>query len=234
MSEGWPVKFLWFLILLLCGLGAWMLGRYQGTQNAVNLATAQAASSVNQASLQRIAYLEQELSTIQANLNSVNTENKALSAKSVHLEKALETSLTEALEDSHALDLYRRIENSDAPPQSISIEKVEIQSTKPLSLNLTLVQWRGRERVAGQISALADQRLAEDKAVLSRHKSLADPESYRPVNFDFRFFQSVSVPVFVDTDEPPDFIQIHVQPDDKTRDPLVKRIAWTELAGIVD
>lgn len=234
MSERWPVKFLWFMMLLLCGLGAWMLGRSQGTQNALQLANTPVSASVNQRSLQRIDYLEQELNRIQTILNSIEMENKVLAAKSVHLEKALEVSMKESLEDSSELELYRRIEKSDALPQSISIERVAIQSTKPLSLNLTLVQWRGRERVAGQVSALANQRSAEDMAVESRHRLLSDPESFRPVDFDFRFSQSVSVPVFSDSDETPEFIQIHVQPADKAHDPLVKRIEWTELAEIVD
>lgn len=211
-----------------------MLGRYQGSQNAIDLATLRADTIVNQKSLQRIEYLEQELSRIQLLLGSVEKENKALAAKSIDLEKAVDTSLGDAIRDSADLELYRRIERSDAAPGSIAIDEVVLQNTQPLSVGLTLVQWRGREKVAGKVSVSANQFSRGESAVLSKHSLSADRDSFLPVDFQFRFFQKVSVPVPIDPDNPPDFIEIEVKTKNLGHHGLVKRVDWTELSEIVD
>lgn len=231
MSGLLPRKTLWTMVSLLLIAGAWLLGRHQGTQQALETAISQASDSISLRDSERILFLEQELARNANTLNASTRAIEAAEARSVVLEDALDESLKLSVDDAAELALYRRIATS-TEPHTLAVEGVLWDESVPASIDLTLIQWRGRERVQGQVQIslgfAQSQSQSQNESGAAEQQSVL-VEAIPPVEFDFRFFQKLTVPVDVALDAKPDFIEIRVKPGKSRLRALVKRIEWPDL-----
>ena len=147
------------------------------------------------------------------------------------LEERLGEATRAAGDDAAELALYRRIE-SGSRARGLSVDSAELvdAGTERAVLAITLVQFRGRHRVTGSLSArLLDAGGPDD----GRGDDPGDgvPLGDGPTAFDLRFFEAVRVPLggaasaLGDAALEPRRVAIDVRPDGDRHDPFVAIVA---------
>ena len=149
------------------------------------------------------------------------------------LEERLGEATRAASDDAAELALYRRIE-SGSGARGLSVDSVELvdAGTERAALAITLVQFRGRHRVTGSLSA----RLVDDEGAPGDGPN-GDPGDGTPLGdgpsaFGLRFFEAVRVPLGDAASAlpgaaagPSPRVAIDVRPDGDRHDPFVAIVA---------
>ncbi len=123
--------------------------------------------------------------------------------------------------DQAELDLYRRIA-SDSTPSGLSIDNVAVTDDM---LAITLIQSRGRQSVNGvfQVSLARVKNEQVERFVLPATNGETD------IGFDFRFFETIEVPVAVMEDFLPQKLEIMVRPNGEAYKDFKAEFAWEDV-----
>jgi len=140
--------------------------------------------------------------------------------------RQLQASLAEATrmadEDKAELDLYRRIA-SDSTPNGLSIDNVVLENN---TLAITLIQARGRKSVSG-IVKVAVTRMNDDKL---ERLILPATEGGDETEFDFRFFETISLSTGAVAGFSPQQLEITVTPSGETYKGFKAEFAWDDVS----
>ena len=123
------------------------------------------------------------------------------------------------------LELYRRISQASSPV-GLGIDGLRyINSTEDLSarLDLTLVQSRGRDRVSGTVQI----------SLLLAGESLIDIDQSvngEALEFDLRFFQTLSAPVDLSGLDEPETVRVVVDPEGEQHRSFTEEWPWSRVA----
>jgi hypothetical protein len=124
-------------------------------------------------------------------------------------------------EDTAELELYRRIA-SESATTGLSINSLVWQGGNTNVLQVTLLQARGRGRVSGTLG-LALLREVDGE---SRRLVIQSTVDKNPARFDFRFFQTLHIPVENMLEFQPDQLEIDVSPVSKRHKPFQEMVDW--------
>ena len=198
----------------------WLLGQRYGATQAMEVAAGYMSSTEAQSIIDD---LQIALSAKEVELDTLNGLAQVNSARAGALTDQLDAQMRQNLVDAHDLALYRKIENTETS-RSIDIETIKWDSGKPSSLEMTLVQWQGRERVDGEVQvALEYDRVVDSEPVKEVSvDAVADASDetdatgdadttnvfdnaliqmdLEPIPFAFRFFQTLAVKLPSDFD----------------------------------
>ena len=200
--------------------------------------------------------LQIALSSKEVELAALNSLAQVNSARTGALTDQLDTQMRQNLVDAHDLALYRKIENTETS-RSIDIETLKWDSGKPSALEMTLVQWQGRERVDGQVQVSLEYDRAMDSVPATQASADAvenapkDADATRifddaliqmdlePIPFAFRFFQTLAIALPGDFGGAeaqtgqfvvPNAIDVRVTPSDDRIQPVEVRFLWNDVA----
>lgn len=201
----------WALAALLVVASGWTGFRYG--EQAGQLASAETmqkeAVSVNTEILQldgTIRQLRRERDVAKATLTAFRDQQASVQKLS--------------LEDTAELELYRRIANESAPT-GLSIDSLAWQGGSTNELQVTLVQARGRGRVSGTLGlSLLREVDGETRRMVIR------TVDENPVSFDFRFFETLHIPVERILEFQPEWLEIDVSADSKQHKPFQETLDW--------
>ena len=162
--------------------------------------------------------LQVALSAKDRELDALNSLAQVNSARAEALTDQLDVQMQQNLVDAHDLALYRKIEKTEIS-RSIDIETLKWDSGKPSFLEMTLIQWQGRERIDGEVQVSLEYDRAADSVPTTEES--ADPDAdpgantvadttseadatrvfddaliqmdLEPIPFTFRFFQTLAI-----------------------------------------
>ena len=201
---------------------------------AIDAAVAQASASIENEYQGRAAVLEQELALSRNALKTETARINTLQARNDVLENTLHQLQLDTDANTAELGLYRRIAGSEKPPGSLEVDSVHKTSEQPPQLHVTLIQWRGRDQVAGRMLIRLGFHGPENAATEVGNDRSPSMMALTPMPYQFRFFHKLAIDVTAGLDSDPDFIEIRLEPEGNRQEPLVKRIEWTELSEILD
>ena len=191
----------------------WLLGQRHGARQAMEVAATYMSSSDAQS---MIDDLQIALSAKEVELDALNSLAQVNSARAQALTDQMDVQMRQNLDDAHDLALYRKIENTETS-RSIDVETLRWDSIEPSFLEMTLVQWQGRERVDGEVQVSLEYDRAMDSVLTSETAtemiadgtgnteaaSKTDAASVfddglilmdlEPIPFAFRFFQTLAI-----------------------------------------
>ena len=197
----------------------WLLGQRYGARQAMEVAAGYMSSAEAQS---MIDDLQVALSAKDRELDALNSLAQVNSARAEALTDQLDVQMQQNLVDAHDLALYRKIEKTEIS-RSIDIETLKWDSSKPSFLEMTLIQWQGRERVDGEVQVSLEYDRAADfvPATGESANPNADPNGdpgantvadtsseadatrvfddaliqmdLEPIPFTFRFFQTLAI-----------------------------------------
>ena len=200
--------------------------------------------------------LQIALSSKEVELATLNSLAQVNSARTGALTDQMEAQMRQNLVDAHDLELYRKIENTETS-RSIDIETLKWDSGKPSFLEMTLVQWQGRERVDGQVQVSLEYDRAMDSVPATQASADAvesaseEADATRifddaliqmdlePIPFAFRFFQTLAITLPGDFGSAeaqtgqfvvPNAIDVRVTPSDDRIQPVEVRFLWNDVA----
>ena len=139
--------------------------------------------------------------------------------------RQLQSSLADAQhladDDQAELDLYRRIA-SDSTPSGLSIDNVTLEEN---ALAITLIQSRGRKSVNGivQVALTRSDGDQVERLVLPASNGETD------IGFDFRFFETIEVPVNALEGFPAQQLEIMVLPSGEAYKPFKAEFPWEDV-----
>ena len=213
------------LALLAVAL-AWQLGHRSGAREverraAERLAATRATEATRAAEAASIVPSAEETVPASA-LAAAERERDIARATVESLRDELARSGELVAADRAELELYRRI-GSDELPRGLALDSIERRAGPPPTLALTLVQVRGRERVAGRVEVGVEGAETEDETGVTLWGA----------EFDLRFFETLEVPLQGLEGDFPEAIVVDVLPEDGRHEPFRRRIAREEIR-IVD
>jgi len=154
----------------------------------------------------KVRQLQQERDVARATLTAVRDQQA--SVQKMSLEAAAE------------LELYRRIA-SESAPTGLSIDSLVWQGGSTNELQITLVQARGRGRVSGTLGLS----LLREVDGETRRLVIKTVEE-NPASFDFRFFETLHIPVEGMLEFHPEQLAIDVSPDSKLHKRFQETLDW--------
>jgi len=223
-----------FLVLIFVVMlaGAWTLGQRHGAREAFETA---AERLDGDEALITISQLEVSLRQAEQQLLEAVSKTEAAVARTRELRDQLDEQMRKSESDTVDLALYRKIETSEKPA-SIDIDSLVWSASQPLKLELTLIQWQGRKRVKGELAVTLTYKGTTDGQSLSEEVKV----DLEPVNFDFRFFQTFTMPMLslnpVDAAPEnklflaPEYVDVRVIPADERLGTLNTRFLWADVA----
>lgn len=139
--------------------------------------------------------------------------------------RQLQASLADALRvsdrDRAELDLYRRIA-SDSTPSGLSIDNVTLEAD---SLSITLIQSRGRKSVNGIVQVA----LTRSNSDQIERLILPARSGENEIGFDFRFFETIEVPMTAVGEFSPHQLEIVVRPNGEVYKEFKAEFAWEDV-----
>lgn len=197
---------------MFAGLGAvslllaWQLGAYQARQNV---------EVDNQAVLASLRAAE-------ADVARLRQERDVSRAAETVLRDRLSEATRIAADERAELELYRRL-SEVSRPVGLGVDRLRYlpgdDSAVDGMLEITLVQSRGRDRVAGTAEIL-----------LKRGAETLQLPQLTPQRFDLRFFQTLALPLDLDAVGVPDTATVVIRPDDERLEAVTVERAWTAVA----
>jgi len=154
-------------------------------------------------------------------LQQVTHERDVANTALQHLQQSLADAGRLTDKDKAELDLYRRIA-SDSTPGGLSIDNV-IREEEQLAI--TLIQSRGRKAVNGVVK-VAVTRVKDDKT-----ERLIVPASTgeNETEFDFRFFETINIPVLSVDGFAPQLLEITVSPNGEACKEFTAEFDWEDV-----
>lgn len=197
---------------------------------------------------------QQVVDQLQSNIDQLSRASKVAEARSAALQSTLDESMKQSMDDADELALYRRIAGGDEA-SGLVVDKVELVGD---SLQITLVQFRGRNRASGAIGVsfagvhdgdyrrwvVIDARTGALERVVIGNERIADPagqlkgqapdgrwrmEVDTTIPFDLRFFQTLLVKAGNITSIEPEFVDVVIQPDGKGQKRSYQRFSWSDV-----
>lgn len=214
--------------------GTWLSGRYQGTQLAVDSAMEQTRRDISQDYHDRVQSLEQKLVQLQQELQSEVAKSQSLQAEADELQNTLLETQLVADSVSAELSLFRRIAGGESAEENLALESIVWRSSQPPSLELTLIQGIGSEPATGRVVVSLGFEKTDSGLASGADQQQSRLVPVDAIDFRFRFFQRLVIPVDVALSSDPAFIEIRVVSENNPENSLVNRIEWTELSKIVD
>jgi len=138
------------LLVVLLVVAAWLIGRGQGSKAALEIASERVVNQLEIDALQRLKESRADIADMQDQVLVAQRQVEAADNTAAALQEALNASLQQSSEDAAELDLYRRIASSDLA-RGLGIDSVQWRGDPLRKLTVTLVQWRGRNSVEGQV-----------------------------------------------------------------------------------
>ena len=139
--------------------------------------------------------------------------------------RQLQSSLADAErladDDRAELDLYRRIA-SDSTPSGLSIDNVSLEGN---ALAITLIQSRGRKSVNGIVQVA----LTRSKGDQIERLLLPASSGETDIGFDFRFFETIELPIAGLDGFPPQQLEIEVRPSGEAYKAFKAEFPWEEV-----
>lgn len=240
------------LIIMIVGVllaVSWLLGERHGAQQAMSVASSRMSSIEAQS---EISELNAALRAKQIELEAANNRGRINASRLETLTNQLDAQMRQNLTDANDLELYRQIENSENA-RSIDIATLRRRSEQPLTIEMTLVQWQGRDRISGEAHISLEYLRTPDSAVKALEQPApaatlpeAEPtmgleDTYlmvdlESVTFDFRFFQHLTLSVDSGDDQAADYqgtapqaVVVRVAPTDERLKPVEKRFLWIDI-----
>ena len=228
---------------------SWLLGERHGAQQAMSVASSRMSSIEAQSEIDE---LHAALRAKQIELEAANNLGQINSSRLEALTNQLDAQMRQNLTDANDLELYRLIENSENA-RSIDIATLRRRSEQPLTIELTLVQWQGRDRISGEAQISLEYLRTPDSAVNTLEEpvpaaTLPETESttefedtslmvdLESVTFDFRFFQHLTLSFDSGDDQAagyqgatPEAVVVRVAPSDERLKPVEKRFLWIDI-----
>ncbi|MFK8081067.1 MAG: hypothetical protein AB8B97_12340 [Granulosicoccus sp.] len=231
-----------FLVLLVgvALICAWIVGQRYGRQEAFNVASGQLSSKEARSTIEQLQIVQHQL---EQDLAGAVSQAEAASTRTRVLRDELDEQMRFNAKDKADLALYRRIESSEKP-NSMEIDSVSWSALRPFMLELTLIQWQGRDRIKGQVSVTltySDSTIS-DSSGNENGQRLSDKLTVdlKPANFDFRFFQTIAVPIpSIDANNggsgnrqapAPDYLDIRINPVNERVKSVDARFVWSDVA----
>jgi len=203
---------------------SWQLGRRHGLELGEARARAEAASA--------IAIGTAPVATFEVTAGSGAAdagEREMLRATVRSLRAALDEAGRLSAAERDELELYRRI-GADGAPDGVAIDTLGRRGEDPATLYLTLVQARGRERVAGTVELV---RLDADVGASPADESggpratLGDgPAATWSAPFDLRFFETLEIPL---DEAVPELVEIRIVPTEGPHAPFRQRFRRDDM-----
>ncbi len=225
------------IIMTLMLAGSWVLGERRGARQAMAIAATQMSSAEAQSIIEQ---LQTSLSEARFNLERVQQSAEIAAARAQATQRLLDEQMRDDIDNSRDLALYRRIESSDNARELV-VDSLVWSPSQPSVIELTLIQWQGRDRVVGQLQLSLNFKHTPvdsgeiDSNTVDNEQLTMDLE---PVEFDLRFFQKINVQLPMEigvaadgkiTHKTPDSVLVSISPTDKrlrTRDTL---ISWSDI-----
>lgn len=231
-------------------MGAWVYGKQEGVKQATaavasGMSSVEAQGLINNLQFQ-LARREQELLALEARVT-------ADSARTNMLLQQLETEMRETGKVKKELNLYRRIESGDQS-RSIAVESLALSENDEQLIDLTLIQWQGRDRVAGEVRVtfhyaqgkplarnVTSTFISGKQARGSQSGRVPHSQDVKPVSFDFRFFQTLQIPIPAgaadngpgsgnEEAEYPDSIEVQIIPKDSRLKRTRLNVPWKAVS----
>lgn len=240
---------MWISAALLVALVA---GGMLGHRIAREDAASSAALARSQAD--RELRLQQEQSELlQQKVDEIERAHAVAVARSESLQSTLDDTMKQMLQDADELALYRSIASGENQRErGVAVDKVALAGD---TLEITLMQYRGRERVSGTLGisftgeqegvykrwVMTDSRTGEltayelpRKPIASDDVSQWDEELWSEslvtiAPFELRFFQTIVVNAESITTFEPDNVEVLIQPDSKDLRRSIKRLPWSSV-----
>lgn len=232
-------KALLALLIVALPAGAWFLGKRQGEREASALAASQFSSVEAQAMIDQ---LQTSLRNTELDLVETAEAVEVSMARTQTLRSMLEEQMRANATDAMDLDLYRQIE-ANQKPRAIEIESLSWNLSQPSILRLTLIQWMGRDRVAGKlvlsleyVGDFSVDAVKNDEPTLKPDELTIDLD---PVSFDFRFFQIFEISIPTDLDNAgsgkrqiqlPSSVNVRIIPAEDSVGVMEMRFPWSDVA----
>ena len=219
------------VLVVLLIVTAWQLGERRGRRRAEARAAVLVADASRAAEATIDAVPDGALEAEAA--ATLRGERDMLRETVRSLRDALERADRLAADERAELELYRRV-GADESAAGLAIDTLERRGGDPAVLRVTLVQVRGRDRVAGRVEVVplgADARALPPESGREVLAALAEavPGTWS-VPFDLRFFETLEIPL----DGPfPEAIEVRVVPADEPHAPFRARF-HREAVRIVD
>ncbi len=241
MMSSLSVRYLKVLLGGLCLVVVWILGMHQGQDKATEIVALARTAEQAQAAQQNARY-QRALDEATQQLDRITRDRDVATARAAQLQKVLAERLQQSSQDAAELSLYRRIAGTELQ-RGLQVDQVQYDAhSVPEKLAVTLIQYRGRDRVSGHIgvSLVTTDQGDESRWVVTNPASeaLFELEPGQPVPavipFDLRFFQTLLVSVGDVSTIHPDSVEITIQSALEGQEATVQRIGWGEVGEIVD
>ncbi len=205
---------LWVLAtLVIVAVSGWSGFRYG--EKAGQLASAEAVK------VEAVVSADTEAPQQNGKIRQLQRERDVARATLTALRDQQASVLKLSQEDTSELELYRRI-GSETAPTGLSIDSLVWRGGDTNELQVTLLQARGRGRVSGTFG-LALLREVDGE---SRRLVIQSTVDENPTRFDFRFFQTLHIPVENMLEFQPDQLEIDVSPLSKRHKPFQETVDW--------
>ena len=194
-------------------IGSWLLGKREGARQTLatvseQLSTAEAQSMIDQ--------LQVSLSEKEQAVYVLSQDLKAREARAQALLRQLDEQMRDNISNASELALYHKIETSENP-RGIEVESIMWRASQPATLEVTIIQWQGRNRVSGELSVVlgystiesdsmtAGESGGEEGSLVGTETGFSDGDAaltdlsnnlkidIEAQPFDFRFFQKIRV-----------------------------------------
>ena len=214
----------WLLgALVVLGVAlAWQLGHRRGVEDGAR-AMSRSIAARDEASA---AIAVERRERHEAELAALARERDIARATIETLSEELESRGELAAEERAELELYRRIGGEESS-SGLAIDAIERRAGPPATLAVTLVQARGRERVAGRVEV--DPAGRDGSAVAG-----ADGGPAWSADFDLRFFETLEIPLERLGEPFPEAIVVSVTPDEGGRHKPFRRLFGRETIRTAD
>ncbi len=146
-------------------------------------------------------------------------------AEAVTLRERLSEATRVSADEQAELQLYRRISDTRVPV-GLGVDKVRYSADNGRTsgvLDVTVVQSRGRGRVAGELRVS----LMRDGEALQVVDAWPDGSA---LVFDLRFFETLGIPLELAETGEPDAVVVEVMPDGDRHDDVSVKRAWNLVA----
>lgn len=228
-------------MVVVAMLAVWIMGKRSGARDAYAIAASQLSSQDAQ---KMISQLQSSLRENEVKLQNVSTTLQSRNALAENLQRRLDELMRQNSSDQHDLALYRRIEDPDSERRAVDLESIVWSSSQPKTIELTLVQWNGRGFLKGTLNVSVfykSEQITETQSELSEQGGFENQGllvDIAPVDFEFRFFQKIEMPIpsdFIDVDAEkfgdrvPNDIRVRINPANRLVSPVDITIPWNDI-----
>ncbi|MFK7993734.1 MAG: hypothetical protein AB8B87_06335 [Granulosicoccus sp.] len=232
MTDKFFNRVIFTLILAVLLTGAWVLGKRHGAREAYELASRELSSVEAQGIIEQ---LQVSLRQTEQDLADKVSALEADAARTQALRDLLDEQMRQKASDDIDLALYRKIETSQKDP-AVEVESLDWDASQPDILNLTLVQWQGRNRVRGEVAVTLGWSESKENEAKTSEVTVDLP----PMSFDFRFFQTFMVPMAPNVESSvstgkssipdPQYVDVRIAPADERLRGIEIRFSWSDVA----